>query len=129
MGCPESGSGSRKHTCLAPVTMSRLPRATGWTGTSTQCRNLISQALPWGPAMRGWMEACGGGQDHILGKGMGQSKVRRLWGATAPQALGPLPSPAPKRPRPPQASVVIAPSVTTRSDVQGLSPSYSVITP
>lgn len=82
--------------------------------------------------MRGWTGACGGGQDHILGEGMGQSEVRRLWGATTPQALGPLPAPAPKRPRPPQASVVIAPSVTTRSDVQGLSRqlfrNYSLIT-
>ena len=37
-----------------------------------------------------------GGQDHILGEGMGQSEVRRLWGATEPQALGPLPAPAPE---------------------------------
>lgn len=109
-----------------------LPWATGWRGTSTHCGNLTGQALPRGPAMRGWTEACGGRQDHILGEGMGQSEVRRLWGATTPQAIGPLPAPAPKRPRPPQASVVIAPLVTTRSDVQGLSRqlfrNYSLIT-
>lgn len=88
-------------------------------------------STPLGSSNEGMDGGLQGGQDHILGEGMGQSEVRRLWGATEPQALGPLPAPAPKRPRPPQASVVIAPSVTTRSDVQGLSQlfrNYSLIT-
>lgn len=100
------------------MTTCHLSWATGLRATSTQRRNLTSQALLWGRARRGW--GLWGGQDRIL-----RGRVER---GRVPPGSGCTPScrpvTCPPRSRPPQASEITAPLLIARSDARGL-PSQS----
>lgn len=100
------------------MTTCHLSWATGLRATSTQCRNLTSQALPRGRARRG--RGLRGGQDRILGGRVERGRVPPESGCT-PSCR---PVACPPRPRPPQASEITAPLLTARSDARGL-PSQS----